>query len=275
MRIDAHQHFWKFDPVKDSWITSELEVLRNDFLPGHLKPILHMNCFDGCVAVQATQSEKETEFLIHLSHEHDFIKGVIGWVDLQADNLPERLAYYKQFDVVKGFRHILQSEDQRDIMLQPRFKKGIAALNHFGFRYDLLILPDQLKYATELVSQFPGQKFIINHLAHPNIKNREKDSWGKDIRQIARYENVYCKISAMVTNADWQHWKKEIFKPYIDVALDAFGIDRILFGSDWPVCLLASDYEQTLDIVLDYFSLFPEEEQEKFFGKNAVRMYRL
>jgi L-fuconolactonase len=244
-------------------------------MPGDLKRILHRNCFEGCVAVQATQSEEETNFLIQLAHEHDFIKGVVGWVDLRADNISERLAYYKQFNIVKGFRHILQSENPRDMMLHPQFKKGIAALNQFGFTYDLLILPDQLKNSIKLVTEFPDQKFIIDHLAHPNIKSQEMDLWEKDIRQIAQCENVYCKISAMVTNADWHHWEKEIFKPYIDVALHAFGGNRILFGSDWPVCLLASDYDQTLDIVLDYFSLFTDEEQEKFFGKNAVRFYNL
>jgi L-fuconolactonase len=227
------------------------------------------------MAVQANQSEEETNFLVDLAGEYDFIKGVIGWVDIQAENILDRLAHYRQFSVVKGFRHILQSENQRNLMLHPRFKNGIAALNQFGYTFDLLIFSDQLKFAAELAAEFPEQKFIIDHLANPNFKSHENEQWEKDIKQIARYENVYCKISAMVTNADWEHWKKETFKPYIDIVLKEFGIDRILFGSDWPVCLLASDYEQMLNIVLDYFSLFTEDEQEKFFGKNAVKVYNL
>jgi L-fuconolactonase len=275
MRIDAHQHFWQFDPVRDSWITNEMTVLQRDFLPADLEPLLVQHGFDGCVAVQADQSETETNFLIQLAKANDFIKGVVGWIDLQSEQIAERLAYYKQFAIVKGFRHILQGESQRDLMLHPRFKKGIEALQQFGFTYDILIFPDQLTFSKELVGQFPQQKFVIDHLAKPYIKNQKVNQWKSDFEQIAQYDNVYCKISGLVTEADWQKWKVEDFRPYLDVVVEAFGIDRILFGSDWPVCLLAASYESALSIVLDYFSSFTIEEQQKFFGRNAVQFYNL
>jgi L-fuconolactonase len=275
MRIDAHQHFWKFDSVRDSWITDDMAVLQSHFMPADLRPLLAQNGFDGCVAVQADQSEKETDFLIQLASENDFIKGVVGWVDLQADTIIDRLAYYKQFNIVKGFRHILQGESQRDLMLTPRFKKSIAALQQFDFTYDILIFPDQLKYTNELVGQLPDQKFVIDHLAKPSIKEQKTTPWQEELCQVAQHKNLYCKISGLVTEADWQNWKKEDFKYYMDVVVEAFGMDRILFGTDWPVCLLAASYEQAVDIVQDYFSAFTEEEQQKVFGQNAVRFYNL
>jgi L-fuconolactonase len=274
-RIDAHQHFWKFDPVRDSWITGEMSVIQKDFFPDDLKPLLQQNSFDGCVAVQASQSEEETEFLISLANQNDFIKGVVGWVDLQAIDVEERLAKYKSIPVVKGFRHVLQGEPQRDLMLKPEFKRGIVALQTYGFTYDILIFPDQIKFSDELVSSFPEEKFVIDHIAKPYIKRKEIDEWKKDMERITEHENVYCKISGMVTEADWKEWKKEDFKPYLDVVVNAFGTNRILFGSDWPVCLVAASYEAMLAIVTDYFSAFSKEEQERFFGLNAIRFYNL
>jgi L-fuconolactonase len=274
-RIDAHQHFWKFNPIRDSWITDEMAVIKKDFFPDDLKSVLQQNGFDGCVAVQASQSEEETDFLILLSRQHDFIKGVVGWVDLQAPDITDRLDQYKSFPVLKGFRHVLQGEPQRDLMLNPNFKKGIAALQQYDFTYDILIFPDQLKFSTDLVASFPEQKFVIDHIAKPYIKRKEIDGWKKDIEKIAKHENVYCKISGMVTEADWKTWKKEDFKPYLDAVVDAFGANRILFGSDWPVCLVAASYEKMLEIVNEYFAAFSNEEQQQFFGLNAIRFYNL
>jgi L-fuconolactonase len=275
MRIDAHQHFWKFDPVRDNWITEEMSVIRKDFLPGDLAPVLKKNGFDGCVAVQADQSEKETEFLIGLSRQHDFIKGIVGWVDLVNENIGKRLSYYQQFSVVKGFRHILQAESDRAFMLRPEFMRGIQALKAFNYTYDILIYPDQLGYVKELIAAFPGQKFVIDHLAKPDIKNKMISDWKNRISGLGQYENVYCKISGLVTEADWKNWKQEEFIPYIDILVETFGNDRIIFGSDWPVCLLAGSYEEMLGIVKNYFSSFAQNEQEKFFGTNAVEFYNL
>jgi L-fuconolactonase len=274
-KIDAHQHFWKFDPVRDSWISDEMKIIRKDFLPSDLEPLLKQNDVDGCVAVQADQSEKENDFLLQLAKQSDFIKGIVGWIDLQAGNIEERLQHYSQFKKIKGFRHILQGEPKRDLMLSPVFKKGISLLNQYHFAYDILIYQDQLKYIPEFVSSFPDQPFVIDHLAKPDIKNGKIDEWKKDILSAAQFENVCCKLSGMVTEADWKNWKKEDFKPYLDAIVGSFGTDRILFGSDWPVCLPAASYQQIISIVEDYFSSFSKDEQEKFFGLNAVRFYRL
>jgi len=275
MRIDAHQHFWKFDPVKDGWITNEMSVVRRDFFAKDLQPRLAENNFDGCVAVQADQSETETNFLLKLAQENDFIRGVVGWIDLQDKNINERLSHYRQFKVLKGFRHILQGEKERDFMLKPEFMNGIKALKDFDFTYDILVLPDQLQYIKIFVAAFPGQKFVIDHIAKPYIKDRKMDDWKRDIAAVAQYENVYCKISGLVTETEWRTWKEKDFAPYLDSVTEAFGIDRIMFGSDWPVCLLAASYKQVVDIVKNYFSSFTNAEQQKIFGTTAIQFYNL
>jgi L-fucono-1,5-lactonase len=275
MRIDSHQHFWKFDPVRDSWITDEMAIIQNNFLPSDFQSVLRKNNFDGSVVVQSDQSENENEFQLKNAEGNDFIKGVVGWVDLQADDVEERLAHFSSFEKMKGFRHVLQGETDRSLMLKPEFMNGISKLEKFGFTYDILIYADQLKYIPEFVGAFINQKFVIDHLAKPVIKNREISEWKNDIQKIARFENVYCKISGMVTEADWKNWKQDDFVPYVDVVIEAFGPDRIMYGSDWPVCLVAASYEQTLGIVVEYFSSFSETEQELFFGGNAVKFYSL
>ena len=231
-KIDAHQHFWKYDPVRDKWITNEMAILQKDFLPEHLQPILEQNKFDGCIAVQTDSSETETTFLLDLANKNDFIKGVVGWIDLLSENIEERLQYYKQFKNLKGFRHILQGEKDRALMLQPDFTRGIKALDPFNYTYDILIFPDQLGYTQKLVSMFPEQKFVIDHIAKPEIKNNKIEDWKKNMLAIAKNQNVYCKISGLVTEADWKNWNKDDLTPYIDVVVNAFGTDRIMFGSD-------------------------------------------
>ena len=275
LRIDSHQHFWNFDPEKFDWITEEMSSIKRDFLPGDLKPILQENNFDGCVTIQVHQSEEENNFLLKAAQNNEFIKGVVGWIDLQSENIDERLAYYKQFKRLKGFRHILQGEKKRDLMLSPDFKRGISLLNKYNFTYDVLIFPDQLMFAKELVNEFPEQKFVIDHLAKPYIKDGKIEEWKKDMEAIATFENVYCKISGMVTEADWKNWKAKDFFPYLDVVVKSFGTNRIMYGSDWPVCLAAASYEQALNIVKEYFSSFSKNEQDLFFGGNAVKFYNL
>jgi L-fuconolactonase len=274
-RIDAHQHFWKFDPLRDSWITEEMSGIRKDFLPVDLQPLLKETGFDGCVLVQTEQSEAHNEFLLEQADENNFIKGVVGWVDFQNENISERLSYYKQFDIVKGFRHVLQAEADRAFMLKKEFMRGIFALSSFDFTYDILIYADQLKYLPEFVAAFPDQKFVIDHLGKPTIKKQDREDWTKDIMAVAAYENVHCKISGMVTEADWENWRPVDFTPYVDVVCEAFGPDRIMFGSDWPVCLVAASYHQTLNIVSEYFSTYTRQEQDKFFGGNAIQFYNL
>lgn len=261
--------------MRDSWIDGSMQVIRKDFLPGDLLPLLQENHINGCVAVQADQSETETNFLLGLAENNDFIKGVVGWIDLRADNIEERLDHYSSSKKLKGFRHILQGEKDRAFMLQPLFMRGIKHLQQYGYTYDILIFPDQLGYSREMVYRFPGQKFVIDHMAKPPIKDQKISEWKKDIEAIASFKNVSCKISGLVTEADTEHWKKNDLTPYIDVVVNAFGTKRIMFGSDWPVCLLAASYSRVVEMVTDYFSSFSKTEQQEFFGDNAINFYNL
>jgi L-fuconolactonase len=274
-KIDAHQHFWNFDPVRDSWINDEMLAIKRDFLPGDLLPVLQQNEIDGCVAVQASQTEQETQFLLDLAASNPFIKGVVGWVDFKAANLHERLQHYRQYDKLKGFRHVLQAEPDKQYMLQPRFKNGIASLQKHNYTYDILIYPEHLPYAAQLVGGFPDQKFVVDHLAKPHIKDKGINEWQRDIKALAKYPNVHCKVSGMLTEADWQSWKTEDFTPYLDVVFNAFDINRVMFGSDWPVCLLAGGYEGTMQIMNSYCAKLSATEQELFWGVNAVNFYGL
>jgi L-fuconolactonase len=274
-RIDAHQHFWKFDPVRDAWIDESMKRIQRDFYPQDLKPLLDTHGFDGCVLVQTDQSDAETEFLLSLAWQYPFIKGIVGWIDLQADDISERLAQSAHNKVLKGFRHVLQGEAQRDFMLRPEFMRGIAELQRYGYTYDILVYPDQLPFAKKFVAKFPNQPFVIDHLAKPYIKNREIDAWRTDMRDIAAFPNVYCKVSGMVTEADLEMWKAPELTPYIDVVVEAFGVQRLMFGSDWPVCLLAAEYAEVVGIVKDYFASYSKSEQELVFGTTASRFYKL
>ena len=274
-RIDAHQHFWEFDAIRDSWINEDMAILKNDFLPINLESLLKENGINGSVVVQSDQSEKENIFQLKNAAENDFIRGVVGWVDLQSADIEDRLVYYQQFKKLKGFRHVLQGETQRDLMLTLSFKKGISLLNKYGYTYDLLVLPDQLKYLKELIEAFPDQLFVIDHLAKPAIKSKDIIGWKKDMVALAPYKNFYCKVSGMVTEADLKNWKQEDLTPYMDVVVETFSTNRLMYGSDWPVCLLAASYHQTKSIADNYFSTFSIHEQEDFFGKTATNFYKL
>jgi L-fuconolactonase len=273
--IDAHQHFWIFDPVRDSWINDEMAVIQRDFLPGDLHPVLKANGVDGCIAVQADQSETENDFLLSLAKGNDFIEGIVGWVDLRADNIDDRLEYYSQFEKIKGFRHVLQGEQNRALMLKPEFKRGISKLKEYSFTYDILIFPDQLQYVSEFVEAFADQKFVIDHLAKPNIKDQKIDDWAKAIRTVAKHDNLWCKVSGMVTEADWKNWKAEDFFPYLDVILEAFGTKRVMFGSDWPVCQVAANYAEMKGIVEQYTANLSATERALFWGDNAIDFYNI
>lgn len=275
MKIDAHQHFWIFDPVRDSWIDESMAVIQCDFSPADLKPILNRHGIDGCVAVQADQSEAETNFLLKQAAENDFIKAVVGWVDLRAQNIAEQLTDYISFNKLKGFRHVLQGDPDRSLMLKPAFKNGIKELERYNFTYDILIFPDQLIYAEELVKSFPNQKFVIDHIAKPYIKKKEVNDWAKDIAAVAMHDNVWCKVSGMVTEADWKNWQEADFTPYLDIVFEAFGTKRVMFGSDWPVCNVAGGYDRMINIVKNYTSKLSAEEQDNFWGNNAMEFYNI
>ena len=274
-QIDSHQHFWKYDPIRDSWITDDMAVIQRDFFPEDLEPILKNNGIDGCVIVQSDQSEEENHFQIQNAADHKFIKGVVGWVDLSSANVEQRLEYYSQFEKMKGFRHVLQGEPQRDFMLRPEFLNGISLLEKYGFTYDILIFPDQLKFVNEMVAKFPKQKFVLDHIAKPYIKDKIITGWDADITTLGKFDNVFCKISGMVTETNWNNWKPEEFDPYMDVVVDAFGTDRVMFGSDWPVCKVSATYEEVHGLVKNYFSGYSESEKVKVFGENAIKFYSL
>jgi len=251
--IDAHQHYWEFDPDRDRWITEEMKILQNNYLPSDAEILFNQNHISGSVAVQADSSESENQFLLELASHYPFIRGVVGWIDLQSVDLEERLKYYQKFPRLKGFRHLLQGEKQRDIMLNPDFKKGVGLLNKYEFSFDLLIMQDQLGFAEILAAAFPDQRFVIDHMAKPPIKNGMIAEWRSAMKKFAALKNVYCKISGMVTEADFEFWQKEDFLPYINTVLETFGTKRIMFGSDWPVCLQAGSYEEVKQIAEEYF----------------------
>lgn len=276
LKIDAHQHFWQFDPARDNWITNEMSIIRRDFLPADLLPILQRNEIDGTILVQTCQTEDDNQFMLQLAQENSFIKGIVGWVDLCTENIEERLQYYKnKHPKIKGFRHVLQAEPNEEFMLTKRFKRGISCLNSYGFTYDILIYPLHLKHTETLVAEFPDQKFVVDHLAKPYIKNKEIDQWKKDMEALAKYQNVYCKVSGMLTEADWYNWRTDDFTPYIDVVFNAFSTSRVMYGSDWPVCMLAGGYNRALEILQIYTSKLSHNEQDMFFGGNAVGFYNL
>lgn len=272
MTLDAHQHFWKFDPIRDQWIGEDMRILQRDFLPEELGPILQQNGIHGCIAVQADQSEQETHFLLELAGAHDFIRGVVGWVDLRDALLPGRLEYFSRFPALKGFRHILQGE-KPEFMLQPDFLRGLQALGRRGFRYDMLVFPKHLSAVKKLLNLCDSQPFVLDHLAKPYLQRGLIRQWEKDIRAIARHENVYCKVSGLVTETDWQNWNAADFRPYLDVVFEAFGTQRVMYGSDWPVCLLAAEYAAQKSVLEDYLSSFSSAEQKGFWGGNAGRFY--
>jgi L-fuconolactonase len=274
MKIDTHIHFWQYQKEKDDWITDNMKILQQDYLPETVASSLHRNGIDGCVAVQASQSELETHFLVELSKTHDIIKGVVGWIDLQNDNINERLEYFSQYNIIKGWRHVVQGEPN-DFLLRENFQRGIRALQPYNYTYDILIYQYQLKPALEFVSKFPGQPFIIDHCAKPDIAHKKIDEWKVLMKEMAQHPNVCCKISGLLTEAKWKEWSAADFYPYLDVVFDAFGADRILFGSDWPVILLSGIYVQWKSLIEKYMENLSEEEKEKVFGLNAMNFYKL
>ena len=274
MIIDAHAHFWKFDRVRDSWITDEMKILRQDHLPLHLSSLLKDNEIDGCVAVQADQSETETFYLTELSKINPFIKGIVGWVDLQSDNIEKRLEYFSPFSIIKGWRHIVQSEPD-GFLSGKKFLRGIQALEKYNYTYDLLINHQQLKPALEFVSQFPEQKFVIDHCGKPDVKNKNANDWKMYMKEMAAYPNIYCKLSGLLTEANWRVWDRADFNPYLDTVFGLFGADRLLFGSDWPVLQLSGTYRQWKNLIENYMQYHTAEEKQKVFGLNAVQFYNL
>ncbi|MDQ2718660.1 MAG: amidohydrolase family protein [Bacteroidota bacterium] len=272
--VDAHVHFWKYNKIKDAWITDKMKMLQRDFLPKHLKPELHGNEMDAIIAVQADQSESETGLLLSFVNENPEIKGIVGWVDLQNENVKERLDYFSKFNAIKGFRHIVQAEPA-GFLQNKKFLNGIKAMQNFKFTYDILIYENQLEDAIEFINKFPDQKFILDHCAKPDIKNKNITEWEKSIHEIAKNKNLYCKLSGLTTETQWNNWNEKDFKPYLDVVFDSFGTDRLLFGSDWPVMLLSGNYTNWKNLIEIYMTNFSLGEKQKVFGNNAIKFYNL
>jgi L-fuconolactonase len=274
MQIDAHQHFWHYDPVRDSWITEDMSVLKRDFLPEDLRPLLEAQGVEGTVVVQADQSERETDFLLQLAASHPFIRGVVGWVDLLAPTLGERLEHYSKSEQLCGMRHIAQAEAD-DFLARDDVARGIAQLSNFGLTYDILVYPHQLAATLSLVEKLPDSAFVVDHLAKPLIREGNTEPWATYMRELAQHPNVWCKVSGLVTEADWQHWQQDDIRPYLDIVFEAFGSHRLMFGSDWPVCLLAADYRQVWDLLDGYVRQLPAPERGWLFGGNAASFYGL
>lgn len=275
MHIDAHQHFWIYNPAEYDWIDDSMTALRRDFLPEHLKPELESSDFHGSVAVQVRQTLEETRWLLELAERTPSILGVVGWADLRSPDIRSQLKDLARNPKLVGIRHIVQSEPDDRFLLQPDFLHGISALEQFDLAYDILIYTKHLPLAAEFVEHFPRQRFVLDHLAKPPIKSGNIDSWAHGIRRLAEFPNVFCKLSGLVTEADWQHWEPVQIIPFLDVAFESFGPQRLMIGSDWPVCLVAASYSRTVQVVKNYLLSQKPENRDSVLGGNAQRFWRL
>ena len=276
MTIDAHHHLWKYSAAEYGWISPEMRVIKRDFLPDDLEKLMHHFGIEGTVTVQARQTLEETRWLLELAHQHEVMRGVVGWVPLEQGAAVkqhlERLAADRK---LRGVRHVIHDEPDDRYILRANFNEGMRALVAFGLRYDILIFEKHLPAAIEFVDRHPNQVFILDHIAKPRIKDKILSPWDRNIREMAKRRNVYCKLSGMVTEADHQHWTPAALQPYIDVVLQAFGPARLMYGSDWPVMLLAGEYAQWYGVVTNAIAKLSKPEQERIMGGTAVEAYRL
>jgi L-fuconolactonase len=274
VRIDAHQHFWNYDAAQYPWIAPG-SPLQRDWLPPDLAPLLAAAKLDGCIAVQARQTIEESHWLLELAEHHSIIKGVVGWVDLRSPEVGKDLAALAAHPKFSGVRHVVQDEPDVNFMLGAEFQRGIGKLREYQLTYDLLVFPRQLPAAIALVQRFPEQPFVLDHIAKPPIAEGTLSPWREQIRELAKLPNVLCKVSGMVTEANLTAWKPADFRPFLEVVFEAFGVDRLMYGSDWPVCLLAGSYSQIYGLAADYVAALDAGAKEKFFGGNAARFYRI
>ncbi len=275
MVIDTHHHFWKYNPEEYGWINNEMSVIRRNFLPEDLKKVIDENGVDGVISVHARQTIEETKTLLKYACENEFMKGVIGWLPLADKKFQEILDEFAINKSLKGLRHVVQGEPNPEFILGKAFNNGISSLKNYNLVFDILIYEHQLPNAIRFVDLHPNQQFVLDHIAKPKIRINEIEAWKKNIRELAKRENVVCKISGMVTEADYKCWTTEQLQPYFDVVLDAFGTNRLMFGSDWPVCLVATQYGSWLEMVKNQILKFSKEEQEKILYKNALKYYLL
>jgi len=274
MRIDAHQHFWNYDSERFDWINDDMAALRRNFLPEDLYPILQASQIDGCIAVQAEEHLRETAFLLELCEDHPWVLGVVGWAELAQDNLDEILDQWSNYSKLLGFREVLQSNEP-EYMLRKEFIRGIHKLGQRGYTYDLLTYPQQLPAALQLVDACPNQFFVIDHLSKPDIKAGDWKAWKKSLQPFSERELVYSKVSGLVTEADWKKWSPADLFPYLEITLELFGPKRLLFGSDWPVCLVAGQYEEVLGVIESFADQLSGEEKDAVLGENAQEFYKI
>jgi L-fuconolactonase len=275
MKIDAHQHFWIYNEKEYSWISEDMSELQRDFLPEDLEGLLQSLDFNGAIAVQARQTLEETSWLLKLAQKYDCIKGVVGWVDLCSPDVTEQLKHFTDNPYPKGIRHVIHDEVDDQFLLREDFQRGISELNNFDLTYDLLLFPKHIPYAIELVETFPKQQFVLDHIGKPDIKNKVISPWKEDLTKLAEHQNVYVKLSGMVTEANLKNWRKENFEAYLDVVFKAFGPNRIMIGSDWPVCTVSNRYETIMEIVLDYVKRFAPESENLILGENCAKFYSI
>lgn len=276
MRIDSHQHYWRYTTDEFGWIDNRMSVIRRDFLPDEFADVLRTNGIDGSIAVQARQTDLETEWLLQLANRYEHIRGVVGWIDLQAGNAADQLVEFARHPKAVGVRHVLHDEPDIHFMLRPQFMAGVRLLSELKLTYDILIFPEHLPNTLRFVSQLSeNQTFVVDHVAKPSIKTGKLSPWKEQIRELAAHPNVYCKLSGMVTEANWPNHRTDDFRPCFDAVFEAFGPDRLMFGSDWPVCLVAEEYHRWLARVTEAISVFTPGEQEKIMGLNALKVYQL
>ncbi len=275
MKIDTHQHFWKYNDLDYVWMSANMDKLRKDHMPTDLMPLIDAAGISATVAVQARQCLEESTWLLKLADKYPFIRGVVGWVDLSSDRVVEQLEQFVQHPKFRGVRHVVHDEPDDEFMLRESFLDGLSRLKRFGLTYDLLLFPRHLPIACEVVKRFPDQPFVLDHIAKPPVRGGEMEPWKRDLKRLAAFPNVFCKLSGLVTEAGWDSWKAHDFEPYLDVVLNSFGPHRLMIGSDWPVCTLAADYGSVIQMEAAYISRLSEDEQRAILEDNPVGFYSL
>ncbi len=274
-KIDAHHHLWRYTAQEFDWLDDSMKALQRDFLPQDLVRELAAAGIDGTVAVQARQSMEETRWLLKQADECSAIRGVVGWAPIAGEDFPEVMEEFEDRPRLKGLRHVIQAEKDENYILRADFNAGIEAMQGSGLVYDILIYERQLPQTIDFVDEYPNQVFVLDHIAKPLISGGILEPWADDLRELGLRRNVWCKVSGLVTEAHWSTWSPETLRPYLDAVVDAFGAERLMAGSDWPVCLLASQYTQWFEVLREYFAGFSESERDAIFGGTAIEVYDL
>jgi L-fuconolactonase len=274
-KIDAHHHLWQYNAAEYGWLDDDMRALRRGFLPKDLLPELAAAGIDGTVAVQARQTMDETRWLLDMADECEAIRGVVGWAPIAGEDFPGVMEEFEHRTKLKGLRHVIQGEPDENYILRADFNSGILAMQGSGLVYDILVYERHLPQTIEFVDEYPNQIFVLDHIAKPRIGAGMMQPWADNLHELALRQNVWCKVSGMVTEADWKSWTPETLRPYLDVVVDAFGVDRLMAGSDWPVCLVATEYARWFEVLRTYFAGFSESERDAIFGGTAIEVYQL